>query len=178
MHQSRTPDAFFRSLTIPAALAAVLLLAGCAPSVGPTGPGTEDPDSKASQGDTATPPAPGNHTATFTMAGRSFTFSPTMCLVTDEDVLVSGPGIDDDSKEPAHFDVDLYADGALRAGGVRIDLGTDKPRSSSDDFYAASIGSGEDYMILDEDGTFVLEASFRARGGEPIGTGEFRIDCA
>ena len=179
MHQSRTSHAFFRSLTIPAAaLAAVLMLAGCASYYGPTGPGTEDPDSKTSQGDPTTPSGTtGNHAATLTMAGQSFTFSPTMCMITDEDVLVSGPGIDDDSKEPAYFDIDLYADGSLRAGEARIDLGADQQFSSSDSFYSAQVGSGHEYMIMDDDGTFVLEAAFRASSGESIGTGEFRIDC-
>lgn len=178
MHQSRTHRARFRSLTLPAALAAVLLLAGCASYQGPTGPGTEDPDSKMGQGGTKTPPVtPGSHEATLTMAGQSFTFSPTVCMIGDEDVLVSGPGVDDDSKEPAYLDIDLVATGSLREGGARVDLGTDQQFSSSDDFYSAQIGSGEEYTIMDDGGTFVLEGIFRANGATSIGPGTFRIDC-
>lgn len=182
MHQQRNRHARFRLLTLPAAaLAAVLLLAGCAPGEVPEGQGAQAPETSAApstDGDTVNPPAtPGDHDAVLSMAGQSFTFRPTVCMVTDEDVLVSGPGIDDDSQEPAWLDIDLYSEGSFREGGVRIDLGTDQQFSSSDSFFSANIGPGEEYLIMDDYGTLVIEATFRANGEASIGPGTFRIDC-
>ena len=159
---------------------AMLLVAGCASE--PTAPDAVDtpaaPDAAVSD-ETEKEPASdaARGSAVLSMAGQSFTFALDTCMITGEDVLVSGPGVDDDSQEPAYLDIDLYEEGMFNAGEARVDLGTNEKFSSSDSFYSAQVGSGHEYSILYQDDTFVLDAIFRANGGESIGPGTFRIDC-
>ncbi|MEO9095348.1 MAG: hypothetical protein ABI255_06955 [Microbacteriaceae bacterium] len=160
MRQNRFNRALIRRLAPLAVVATMALVAGC--SAGPfSGPiesdaaaeGTSAPDAPAqdaaavetSAGDD--PANAGTATATLVMEGQSFTFSPTLCMVGDEDALVSGPGVDDGSQEPAYLDIDFYRIDLSWGGEVRVDLGTDRAMTSSDRFYSIRIGQNDEYMV-------------------------------
>jgi len=162
------------------AILSTFLLAGCAAeSAAPPASTPDDtltkPESQETSSEASTP-----GDATVVMAGQSFTFTTTLCMITDDDVLVGGPGIDDESADPAYLDIDFSTLGSLKSGEVRINLGTDAPMTSTDEFYVAFVDSDHEYqLIYHNDGNgFELEANFQASNGVPIGPATVEISCS
>lgn len=186
MRLSLNHRALVRRLTPVVLLAATALVAGC--SAGPFS-GPADNDTPASDAQTVEAPAaddpavdaPGASTATLVMDGQSFTFSPTICMAGDEDAVVSGPGLDDGSQEPAFLDLDFYRVDVSWGGGVRINLGTDQPMTSSDRFYSIRVGESDDYMVQqvghDEGTELMVEGIVRDGGEAELGVGTLTVSC-
>lgn len=191
MRLSLNRRARIRPLALVAPLAAVALVAGCSagPFSGPTvndtpavdAPIVETPAVEAPAADDSAAEAAGASTATLLMDGQSFTFSPTICMSGDEDVLVSGPGVDDGSQEPAFLDVDFYRVDLFWGGGVRVNLGTDQPMTSSDRFYSITVGASDDYMVEqvenDDDAELMVEGIVRDNGEAELGVGTLTVSC-
>src|SRR5690554_4143487 len=175
------------TLSLRPALAAVailstFLLASCAAES--AAPPASTPDDvklteQESQGETSSETT-SQGDVTVVMAGQSFTFTTTLCMITDDDVLVGGPGVDDESNDPAYLDIDFATLGSTKTGEVRINLGTDAPMTSTDEFYVAFVDSDHEYeLVYDDDGNgFELRADFIAATGSPIGSGTVEVSCA
>ncbi len=125
------------------------------------------------------PAAEGSGKVTMVMAGQSFTFSATTCLIGDDDILVMGPGADDESGEPAFLDLDLATVDNLKHGEIRVELGTDAPLTSTDQFYMTTIAPDHEYGIMyDGDGKgLVVDANYLAANGVPIGPATVTVKC-
>lgn len=183
MHRTRSSSLSLLTATV---VAASLLLGGCAADL--TIGGTADPEGSVDdtgQGTTQDQQAPsepqeaaGAGSVTISMAGQSFSFDADRCLITEEDLLVGGPGRDDDSQEPAYLDIDLTTVSGLKAGEVRITLGTDQQFVSTDEDLVAFVGEGYEYLLMHYDNGFQLEGEFRSSStSTPIGPGTVMVDC-
>lgn len=178
-----SPSLFRRGLVSAVAISsALLLLAGCSggsidtilgnPIGGDTGAGQEQasgqrPVDLASKG-----------TVIVQLEEQSFTFIATTCMQSTDDFLVSGPGIDNESREIAYFDLDFTnMSGSSTFGGARIDLGTDKPMTSTDKFYVVDVGTSDEYSIMNEQKGVTVEGVFRTGNGEQLGLGSIVISC-
>lgn len=111
------------------------------------------------------------------MAGQSFTFSPTMCVLDDEEVMVYGPGADDDSSDPAFLDIGLYSEGDFTHGEVRIELGTDQQFDSREEFFVAFAGGLDDFELTYDDDSLVFDGEFRFAGDGQLGPGTVQVNC-
>ncbi|WP_232819049.1 hypothetical protein [Homoserinimonas sp. OAct 916] len=191
-----------RSLTAAAVLAAAALLVGCAagPFSGLVGdaapvadtpvvdaPAAETPAGQAPAGEAPAAESPvdaadGAHTATLVLDGQSFTFSPTTCMSGDEDVLVSGPGVDDGSQEPAFLDIDFVRVDLGWDGEVRIDLGTDQPMSTTERFYSIRVGGDDDHSVgqvaFDDVAELRVDGIVREGGEAELGEGTLEVTCS
>lgn len=179
-------------------LAVPLLLAGCLPASDadsdpvdvtappisvPTTDATEsddleqDEDMGEDPGTMEDSPSTGG-TATLSMAGESFSFTPTMCAISDADVLVDAPGQSNEEGILAFLSVDVTEHDGGPYGGVRVERGTDQPFDSTDDFYAADIGADHPGSMLTVQGNaFVFEGEFHTGAGVPVGPGTLTVDC-
>ncbi len=196
-----------RSLTAAAVLAAAALLVGCAagPFSGLVGdaapdedtpvvdapaaetPAGQTPAGQAPAGEAPAAESPGDavggaHTATLVLDGQSFTFSPTTCMSGDEDVLVSGPGVDDGSQEPAFLDIDFVRVDLGWDGEVRIDLGTDQPMSTTERFYSIRVGGDDDHSVgqvaFDDVAELRVGGIVRDGGEAELGEGTLEVTCS
>ncbi|HRQ01152.1 MAG TPA: hypothetical protein PK781_11975 [Terrimesophilobacter sp.] len=173
-----------RSLRAAVAAAALaLLLAGCAPVAGegpaPEGSSNGVPEAPAESGESGESgglPAWATTPAQLVMAGQSFSFM-TSCSVGEEDILIHGPGSDDDSGEPAYLSVDFTTVDGSRHGTVRIDLGTDQQFVSSDNIFVSNIGPDHEYMIMYNAGSTDIESQYLANGENPIGPATLTAEC-
>jgi len=163
------------------AILSTFLVAGCSSENAPAGSAVDDIaiTEQGSQDETSSVLSSTGE-VTVTMAGQSFTFATTLCLITSDDALVGGPGADDESGDPAYLDIDFVKVGSFMTGEVRINLGTDAPLTTTDEFYVAMVGSDHEYqMVIQDDGNgFELQADFRAGTGSPIGPGTVNVSCA
>lgn len=165
-----------------------LLLAGCAPVTGDApapeapaneAPATGAPESPAESGEPSEPggaPEWATTPAQLVMAGQSFSFM-THCSIGEEDILIHGPGSDDDSGELAFLSVDFTTVDGSRHGTVRVDLGTDQQFVSSDDIYVSHIGPEYEYMIMYNGGSTDIESQYLANGETPIGPATLTAEC-
>lgn len=173
------------------ALTAVFLLAGCAAESAPSAPvpgeagdsgsaGMDEATSAGQNSDVAAEgPAAGSGSASVTLTGQSFTFEIDMCMIGEDDVLIAGPGRDDDSGEPAYFDLDFVMMSTDdQYGEVRINLGTDQPLASTDQFLAMWIGEGRDSAVSFGSGSLQADGEFLAANGSPVGPGAIVVDCS
>src|SRR5688572_17176220 len=95
--------------TLAAAVAvscAFLLLTGCAAEPVDTPPAAPVDDA-ATVEEASDSALPSQGDVTMVMAGQSFSFSATTCAISESDILVMGPGADDESNDPAYLDIDL-----------------------------------------------------------------------
>ena len=168
-----------------AAAALALLLAGCGavgPPVGgdlqpaPQDPGTGSTEAPEEPGEPGGLPAWATTPAQLVMAGQSFSFM-TSCAVGEEDILIHGPGSDDDSGELAYLSLDFTTLDGSRHGEVRIDLGTDQQFVSSDDIYVSFIGPEHEFMIMYNGGSTDIQSQYQTGGGTPIGPATLTAEC-
>lgn len=170
------------------AMTAVFALAGCAagnaePQPEPQNAGSNEQAPPQASTDSQTGEndhrgdAAAEGSATITLAGQSFTFTPSTCIIDAADAVVSGPGADDDSGDPARLDIDVYGLDSEAGGEVRITLGTDQPFVTTDDFLVAFVGDPHDYVIGAGSGWLQIDGTFRANGETPLGPGTVVVDC-
>lgn len=184
MTQFLSPRFRFRSLRFPALLAAAaLLVSGCSTSwdgdlLAPGAPGStsseqsSDGTQKGESGDAAS----GAHEATLTMTGQTFTFSPTTCINIDNDLTVSGPGVDDADNTPMFLDIDISEVDGWPAGKAHIYFFAESP-APTDSFFVGEVGSGDDYSMGHVLDGYELEVFFRNQDAVPTGDGTFVINC-
>ncbi|NLA64353.1 MAG: hypothetical protein GX862_00130 [Leucobacter sp.] len=173
-------------VTFIAASACALLFTGCqgaGPSAGPAGGEPEGAGSESAAAEQQVPAeetASGRYTATLSAGDREFTFAPSTCIINDEDVVVSGPGADDATGEPAFLSIDLYTATEPYQGEVRVDLGTDQEFESSDDLIVAFIGSehGSQYVRASNDSMVLTVGEFRDGNAGTLGSGRVIFNCA
>lgn len=172
-----------------AAIAAAILpfaLVACVPNL-PTGgetPGGNIP------GETVSPPEnpapdqnqPPQQTASgvaeLMMAGESFTFTPAVCIISENDVVIHGPGVGNESGEPAYLDIDIVNIDDVLAGGVRVNLGATGQFQSTDDFYSYDFAFDNNYGMTYGGHNFFFEANFYAGGEENLGPGTLTVSCS
>lgn len=160
------------------------LLAGCgvaSPGGGPIGEAPETPRSSTETNPPASGPEPntGDPTqdvvpARLELTGQSFTFTVT-CMIAEDDLLIFGPGRDDDSGEPAYLSVDIPTVGGQKRGEIRIDLGTDQEFVSSDDVYRSPVNPEVEYTYTSPAGQTVIVSRYTAQS--PIGPGKLTAEC-
>lgn len=175
---SRSP---FRSFRFPALLAAsVLLVSGCAmsPDAEPSKPAAPDSTSSDQAGDdNAASLVPEEGQTILMMAGQSFTFTPTTCLIGDDQQKVTGAGFDNADKSPVFLDISISKDDDGWPTGI-VHLYFDaKNAGPTDDFVIAAIGDGDDYALGDVLNGYEIEAFFRNQDGVPTSPGTFTINC-
>lgn len=172
-------------------LAAVFLLAGCAAEAAPAAPGPDEVANEqgdaSSEVETTDDAAGANSTedtsatpgsASVTLAGQSFTFDIDMCMIGEDDLLIAGPGRDDDSGQLAYFDLDfvmMSTDDPY--GEARIEIGTDQPLTSTDEFLAMWVGEGRNYAVAFGSGFLQADGDFLSANGSPVGPGTIVVDC-
>jgi hypothetical protein len=165
------------------ALLAPLLLAGCGLPL-PDAPAAEDPaveapavqvPDEADSEENETPAGAGE--AALMMAGESFSFKLDVCMFDEENLLASGPGVGNESGDPAYLNIDVVRSDDFSTGGARIDLGTDEQFSSAEDFYSLNLDLGDEYHITLHSRTFVFEGDIRFRGENELGWGTFTVEC-
>lgn len=101
--------------------------------------------------------------ATFAIGEELFEFSPTLCILSDEDVMVQGPGTHTQTGEMAFLDVDFTSFDGDFVGGADIELGTDEPFTSPDAFYRLDpLVNKEGFELTVEGGHFTAEGLFFA----------------
>lgn len=142
----------------------------------------EDPSTMEDDPDTGEDPSTmedtANGEATVLMAGESFTFTLSLCMISDTDILVHGPGTGVEEGIPAYLDIDFHHDGQGLAGEARIERGTDQQFDSTDDFYAANLGDAAPGSTIDVTGnSFVFEGDFHSALASNIGPGTLSVDC-
>lgn len=180
--RSRTLRAFVVSLSLVAASA--LLTACVTPPVSGPAPTVEPGGESAAPTPAETDAAPdaqrgSNGTAVVSMAGQSFTFDLAMCSFNDEDVLVHGPGSDDDSGDVAYLDIDLSRVDSFLNGELRIDLGVDERFASSDEIFVGFVNPDHEYgYMVTGDASFELEVQLNVpHTGQSIGSATAFVDC-
>ena len=110
--------------------------------------------------------------ASFEIGGNSYEFSPTTCIVGEEDIVVQGAGNEVQSGELAFLDVDLTSYEESYAGGADIELGTDQPFTSSEDLYRLDTLFDDTNFALSIAGTsFTVEGTFYADGAAQLPEG-------
>lgn len=119
-------------------------------------------------------PAPA--TATATLEGESFTFSPSTCMITQEDILVEAGGKNEETGDPAFLSIDMNL-GDQTTGEIRIELGTDNPFESTDDFYTAFFGDGYEGTIDAKFPQASFTGIFHVSGGDVLSTGDVEVTC-
>lgn len=101
--------------------------------------------------------------ATFAIGEEVFEFSPTLCMLGEEDVMVQGPGTNTQTGEVAFLDVDFTSFDGDFVGGADIELGTDEPFTSPDEFYRLDpLFNNEGFALTIENGHFTAEGLFFA----------------
>lgn len=147
------------------------------PSAETDPPSTESQPAEESAGDAS---------AILQVAGDSFAFSPAICIVGEEDIVVQGAGSSTQTGEVAFLDVDFTAYDGGYVGGADIELGTDQPFTSPDDFYRLDPLVDDTGFMLSMDGqAFTVEGAFTthgaalsAPGGAPHGVLQVSCDGA
>ncbi len=125
----------------------------------------------------------GHGSATAQIGGLTFEFSPRMCIVGEDDMVVYGPGSNTATGEIAFLDIDLTAYEGSYAGGVDIELGTDQPMTSPDDFYTLDPSFDNTGFTLSVQGrSFTVEGLYQAHGDAPLPEGDsahgiVEVDC-
>src|SRR5690606_23101837 len=110
---------------------------------------------------------------------ESFTFELALCMVSDQDVLVHGPGSNDQTSEVAYLSIDFSSELEVMAGELRIDLGVDEQFDSSDDILVGVIGPGYDFVLMPEPDGFTLRTELReGSSGRSTGPTEAVIECS
>ncbi len=110
--------------------------------------------------------------ATFQIAGNTFEFSPTTCIVGEDDILAQGAGTNIHTGEIAFLDLDFTAYEGSYVGGADIELGTDQPFTSSDDYYRLDPLVDDTGFVLSVDGeSFTVEGTFYGHGTAPLPEG-------
>lgn len=187
----RSPRAAIVPALAPALALFISACGGGSTAATPAATATSQPPVPADSHATPTPPpqqdqaADAVASATFRVAGESFDFSLAMCMVSEEDILVKGPGRNSASGELAYLDVDFTAYEGSYAGGVSVDLGTDQPFTSPDDTYRLDPlfdSAGFGLTIVGEsatvEGAFHGYGSASLDGGSSHGVLEVRCDGA
>lgn len=171
-------------LTLP------LLLTGCAlqePSTDASGPGAGS-DASADAGTTGSETessgtGAADGTAIFRIGEELFAFSPTLCTVSEEDILVQGPGANAATGEIAFLDVDFTTFDGEVVGGADIKLGTDRPFTSPDDYYRLDpLFDGEGFTLTIDGRSFQADGAFHrhgaeSSGGDSAGSGVLTVQC-
>lgn len=169
------------ALTLP------LLLSACSSEPGATSaspssdgadPGVETPTS--TEPEVTEPAAGATAAATVTIGADTFEFSPTTCLVGLEDIVVQGPGSNTQTGELAFLDIDFVSYEGEVMGGVDVELGTDQPFTSPDDYFRLDTYSDSRGFTLAVTGeSFTAEGQFRANpeGSSSAGTIAVRCDA-
>ncbi|MFC7789402.1 hypothetical protein ACU045_10525 [Microbacterium sp. MAHUQ-60] len=156
------------------ALAFPLALTACSAPHSPASTSPADESTSASA--VESPPAAaatGDAGATFRIGGDTFEFSPMTCLVGEEDIVVQGPGRNTGNGEIAFLDVDLTAYEGSHVGGADIELGTDRPFTSPDDFYRLDALVDDAGFALSLDGeSFTVDGTFYGHGSARLPDGD------
>lgn len=149
------------------ALALAGLLAGC---------GGEDSEKQRNSanrtGDRNGATTSSSASGTLEVAGRTITFDTDVCMSSDGETLVSGPGKDSDGT-PVYVDLDATSS---THGGISVELGTDKKFSSGDESLQANDSSG-DFTVEADGGDVRVKAEFTGDDGTPIGAGVMAVSC-
>lgn len=167
---------------VASALAAAVALSGCALSPVSEGAGTTSDDSTPDGAERAGEPGAtggaSHGTAQISAGDQDFTFELALCMISDEDVLVHGPGSNDDTAEVAYLDIDFTTVSSVMAGELRIDLGTDQHLDSSDRILIGEIGPDYDSSLtLRSDGLTLYTELREGSSGRSVGPMEALIDC-
>lgn len=112
-----------------------------------------------------------------TMAGQSYTFTPTTCLIDDNQQKVTGAGIDNADKAPVFLDISITKDDDGWPTGVVHVYFDAKNAGPTENFVIAAIGDGDDYGMGHVLNGYEIEALFRTVDGVPTSTGTFTINC-
>lgn len=189
MESSRTKPVQTSRSIITLALMLPLLLTSCS-STGEEAPTTpaprgeaEAPSTNESQPDATQSSGADSGRATFQIADESYEFSLTTCLISEEDILAQGPGTNAQDGGIAFLDVDFTQYDGGFVGGADIELGTDRPFTSPDDFYRLDpLFNSEGFEVTVNADTVVAEGMFVAHGqtsipAETANRGTLTVSC-
>lgn len=160
------------------ALATALLLTGCADAVEAPQNAAPDTAGAPAAGDDEQQPAADAGSVQVSVDGREFAFTIKSCArYQDSEMEVSGPGGETTSDVPSYFDGGLMEMDSTPSGEFRINIGTDQPFDSTDDFLSIGDSAGGGVSVdRDGDDYVVTAASWDAQGSD-LGQGTVRITC-
>ena len=97
-------------------------------------------------------------------------------MITEDDILVEAGGKNDETGDPAFLSIDMNL-GAQTTGEIRVNLGTDNPFESTDDFYTAFFGDGYDGTIDAKFPKASFTGTFYVSTGDVLGVGDVEVTC-
>lgn len=157
-------------------LALPLVLTGCStePGTAATPPSRDTAPSSSSFDDSSSAEvATGEASATFQIAGSTFEFSPTLCIVGEEDIVAQGAGTNIQTGEIAFLDADFTTYEGSYVGGADIELGTDQPFTSPDDYYRLDpLVNDEGFDLSVTGASFTVEGTFYGQGAAQLPNGD------
>lgn len=172
----------FQTFRFPALLAAsVLIVSGCAVSPNaelskPSVPEVSTSDQSSGDENNASL-VPENGQTILMMAGQSFTFTPTTCLIGDDQQKVTGAGFANTDRAPVFLDISITKDDDGWPTGVVHVYFDAKNAGPTDNYVIAAIGDGDNYGMSHALNGYEIEAFFRNVDGVPTSTGTFTINC-
>lgn len=160
------------------ALATALMLTGCANELeAPQNPAPDTAGAPAASQDEQ-PPAADAGSVQVSVDGREFTFTIKSCArYQDSEIEVSGPGGEAGSDVPSYFDGGLMEMDSTPRGEFRIDIGTDQPFDSTDDFLSIGDSTGGAISVDNDGDDYVVTAASWDAQGTDLGQGTVRITC-
>lgn len=167
-------------------LTLAVLMTGCATESAPApNPPANAGNTPAPEESSTTSEGNGSNNAHFHIGEMSFEFTPTLCILSDEDVMVQGPGTHTQTGEVAFLDVDFTIFEGDFVGGADIELGIDEPFSSPDDFYRLDpLVNDEGFDLIVEGGSATAQGLFYLHNlegvslrGDDVGQGVIEVSC-
>lgn len=163
--------------TAISAVIALLLLTGCAT-------GAESPN-VSSAADLPQPSGGGGGTAsasvgtaTATIGARTFAFELSGCTVYDgREVELSGLGGEVGTDVPSYLDGGAMEMDSTALGEFRIDIGSDGPFQSSDEFIALGAPTGGNFSIVKEGTGYLATGPAWDNNGTALGAGTLHFTC-
>lgn len=169
-----------RSALIGGALAASLLLVGCGGSAPqpPSAPEASAPATATEKPDDASTIENMPGAAQITVAGRTFSFELSTCVIYGEEVELGGLGGETGVETPSYLDGGVMSMGQQSLGEFRIDIGADGPFQSSDEFIAfgAPTGDSDFVVVLDGDGYVATGPAWSDQGND-LGLAKMQFSC-
>lgn len=161
-----SPIFSMRHLVAALALSCTFALSGCGDDA-KNEPKADAGDKAAKSDDSA-----GASSGSIQIGDRTIAFTPQMCSSYGEETLISGPGKDADGT-PVWVDLDSMS---ASTGELRVDIGSDKKFSSSDDIIRAAPDTGDFSVAPNSDG-FIVKGVFKDGNNAAVGAGTMVVLC-
>lgn len=181
------------TLTTALFVSGALVLSGCSSDGGAQAPADNDV-SAPTQNQEPDAPAPDNSdadnsdneqpavsgakgSATYTFPGGSYEVELAQCLVSEDDILMHGPGKEEGGSGVGYLDVDVSGITGDMYGEVRLDFGITTQFGSGDEFLVMRIGSADGGEVTTSGKSGRIDGMVFREGYVEQGEGTFTFNC-